>query len=411
LAVLAICLIYAIRGRRRVQGTATLFLWRRALAHRSSWSRFRPWVAAAWRSLVVVFLAVGLAMPMLGPKQIEERSFVFVLDGTASMQATDVAPSRFEQAKSDILALAGNLGSSDRAALIVVGVEPHVAHRLTNQRADFLAAVKSAKPCDASGDARRGIGMAKDLMGAANPARVIVFTDSNIDDEGDERVEVKSIGGEARNVGFTSIASRPPAEAESDQRVVVVHLQSFGADPVASVTVRWRNDGESIDETEVPLVDGKATIQKEVTGNLIEVEISEGDHLALDNHAAIDLVGLSGVDFGQATNGNVHVDSQEASKMRAPDATVHGVAVGQSVFGPLDQHGPWRWSGPDGKSHTWHANLVSAAESNIAQPTTARSIRIEPARLPAKLIHNWFLAIAVLLWVSESLACALGGTE
>ena len=424
LAALAIFLIYAIRSRKCVQDTATLFLWKRALEHRPPWIRIRPWVAAVCRALIVVFLALALAMPTIGPTQIAKRSFVFVLDGTASMQATDVTPTRFDQARTEILELVKNLGESDRAALIVVGVEPYVAQRFTDDFAAFNAAVESARVCDAAGDIRRGIAMAKGLAGAADASRVLVFTDAAVGSEGNKEAEIRVLAGDARNVGITSIATRPATTTESDRGEVVVVLQSFGDDGESTVPVRWRTEGGSSEDDEAVLVDGVAVVRREFGfGSLIEVAVVAEDHLAIDNQAQLALdfhpayFGLAEskqIRFGYSTSANVRFASG-VDEIRAPDDSVRAVSDGEVIFGPLDRQGAWRVIEPNGTVRTWHAYLGSATESNIASSKNEAAdngkIGIEPARLPAKPIHIWFLAIAALLWAAETVACAIGGTE
>ncbi len=104
----AIVATYLLRPRRPLRKVSSTFLWLAALHDLESQ---RPWRRVPPNLLLLLQVAALLAMigavarPYLLSTQSTGPFTVVLLDGSASMQATDVKPSRFEAAR----AIAGKL--------------------------------------------------------------------------------------------------------------------------------------------------------------------------------------------------------------------------------------------------------------------------------------------------------------
>jgi Ca-activated chloride channel family protein len=144
---------------------AVWLYWRDHRARRSALDRFgdaalvrrladtvRPWRRSLKAALVVLALA-ALALALIGPRvgteprTVERRGvdLVVALDVSASMRATDVAPSRLRRAKKEIRDLAANL-RGDRVGLVLFGGTGFVQCPLTTDYGAFRLFLDVAGP-------------------------------------------------------------------------------------------------------------------------------------------------------------------------------------------------------------------------------------------------------------------------
>ena len=130
LALLAvpIVLLYLLRLQRREQSASNTFLWRRAVLEREAntpWQRLRPNILLILQLLTLAFFVFALARPYLDlPAARPSARTILLLDASASMQATDVSPSRFEAARREAAAIIDALGVGEQLILIVVNDAP-----------------------------------------------------------------------------------------------------------------------------------------------------------------------------------------------------------------------------------------------------------------------------------------------
>ena len=132
---LPVALLYLTRVRRRELAVGTNQFWEQVIAEqhfRSAWQRLRDVGSLLVQLLLLALLTAALAEPLWSSQTKEARQFVFVIDGSASMNASDGNPDRLNDAKQAIRGAVAGLREVDQAALIVAGIEPRVACGLTN---------------------------------------------------------------------------------------------------------------------------------------------------------------------------------------------------------------------------------------------------------------------------------------
>src|SRR6185436_15784114 len=104
LLALPIILLYMLKLRRREVQVSSTLLWQMVLRDReanSPWQRLRRNLLLLLQLLLLAALALALARPFYPIPTIATGTLVVLLDGSASMNATDVlgADSRFEAAR------------------------------------------------------------------------------------------------------------------------------------------------------------------------------------------------------------------------------------------------------------------------------------------------------------------------
>jgi hypothetical protein len=214
---LAILLVHVLwDGRRRVRVPA-IFLWEGLSPRLSGRARVRR----PPLSLLLLLQLLAAAIPALAlarpatPVQPPPKHIAVVLDASGSMQATDVAPSRFEAARAAALERLSELHPHDTVSIVRAGLRATLVAGGTPD--DARVALAAVHPGAGAGALRDGIALALQQVAATpgRPGRVIVFTDAAFP-------ELGALGTVAAPVEFVSIA---PAGVDDNQAIVATRVQ------------------------------------------------------------------------------------------------------------------------------------------------------------------------------------------
>jgi hypothetical protein len=143
---LPILLFYLLKLRRERAVVSSTLLWQQVLQDREAnapWQRLRRNLLLLLQLLLLFLLVMALARPYSEGNPfapIPSGNLIVLLDASASMQATDVLPSRFEAARAVARQIIDGMGPNHTMTLIAVGNVPHVLAwgepvRTTNDRA------------------------------------------------------------------------------------------------------------------------------------------------------------------------------------------------------------------------------------------------------------------------------------
>ena len=164
-----IVLFYILRARHQQQRVPSTSFWRQITSDLEGRpSRRIPLLSLLLllQILVVAALALALARPAVVGG--ERAHLILVLDAAASMQATDVAPSRFEEAKRQARALVDGLKAGDGVTLIRAARSPSILDTSTEpERSSLLNALAAATPSSGASDMVSAIALASSLAGIA----------------------------------------------------------------------------------------------------------------------------------------------------------------------------------------------------------------------------------------------------
>src|SRR5919197_1305455 len=120
---------YLLRPRRPQRRISSTFLWLAALNDVQAakpWRRVPPSVLLLLQLLAVATISLALARPYVLSTDASGPYSIVLLDGSASMQATDVAPSRYEAAKAKARKLIEQVESGQQLGLVSLDAEPRV---------------------------------------------------------------------------------------------------------------------------------------------------------------------------------------------------------------------------------------------------------------------------------------------
>src|SRR5205809_4370833 len=111
-----VILFYLLKRKRVVKLVSSTLLWQKFLAETQASAPFQKlrnnWLLIL--QIILLTLAVlALARPYFAARTKPAQLRVIVLDASASMQATDESPSRFEKARSEALKWVDGLANND----------------------------------------------------------------------------------------------------------------------------------------------------------------------------------------------------------------------------------------------------------------------------------------------------------
>jgi Ca-activated chloride channel homolog len=255
-----VVIFYLLKVRRHDEEISSTFLWNdliRDLAAHEPLQRLRWNVLLVLQLIALALLTVALARPFdqqTGPQPVHA---VFLLDGTASMQATDVRPSRFARAVDMARSKLAGLPENSVATVILAAAHPQVLISATADQHQVDRALAAARPSGASGDMREALLLARSLGGDPGSRRIYLFTDGAFalpadlpDDLGS--VEVDQVAGaDPANLAVTTISSRPDPRDNRRQQVFA-RVENFSSAPTHAV-LTMAVDGQPMAERPLDL--------------------------------------------------------------------------------------------------------------------------------------------------------------
>ena len=214
LLAIPIVLLYMLRLRRREVMVSSTLLWQKLLRDREAnapWQRLRRNLLLFLQLLILLALVLALARPFLPTPSVVSGSVVVILDASASMQATDIAPSRFEAARQEVAGWINDLGGDDRMTLILAGRTPTVLASASADRTQLRQALGAAQPDNGPADWPAAVALAGGAAQGFRDARVVIISDGGLPQElpplPADAVYVP-VGESGDNLAISALASR-----------------------------------------------------------------------------------------------------------------------------------------------------------------------------------------------------------
>lgn len=317
----AIVLLYFLKLRRTPLQVPSTYLWTRTIEDlhvNSIWQRLRNSLLLLLQLLLAFLLLLACLQPGCEDNNIVGERFIFLVDQSASMSATDTkdGSSRLEYAKQQIRNMIDAMQPSATAMIISFSNEADVVQSYTQNKSLLkrkLAAIRQTQRASdmtealtaASGLANPGRTSDKESdvdiqVADALSAKLYIFSDGGVAQVpgfslGNLSAEYRPIGSNEipRNLGITAFSISNDLDTESGVQAFV-RLQNAD-DEDHSVQVSLYADGEVFDAkagVEIPR-ESSAVMSFDLTPLLedfedaieIEVRIEDDDFYSLDNVA------------------------------------------------------------------------------------------------------------------------------
>ncbi len=268
---LGIVLLYFLKLKRQPLEVPSTFLWSRTVEDlhvNSIWQRLRKNLLLLLQLLVILLLIIALLRPGWRGEELIGDRFVFLIDNSASMNATDREPTRLEAAKQRAMDLVGQMEPGDVAMVISFSDSAKVLQTFTDSRRALRLRISQIEPTHRSTNLHEALRAAGGLanpgftrlqdnqaVDEALPATLYILSDGcfpAIPDFSLGQLEPRYIPiGEvpASNLGIIAFAIERNPE-RPDQIQVFANVVNSGPKSVA-VQLELYFNGESLDVVEL----------------------------------------------------------------------------------------------------------------------------------------------------------------
>jgi Ca-activated chloride channel family protein len=330
-----VVLLHLLKRRRRRVPVSSLVLWERFLQDtRAShpFQRLRHSWLLVLQLLALTVLVMGLARPARTSVSPPAPLRVLILDASASMRASDVAPSRFEQARARALRLVAEAAPEEELAVIRAGARPELVQTPTRDHAGVRRVLETLEASDEPGRLLPALRLAEALVRHQPEARLELFTDGTAGDweEGDARalpLTEHRVGTAGHNLGVVACEARVDPEPPHPVRVVA-RLSAF-SDRALSGVVELRAGPEVVERRPVVLQAGESVsvsfFVPEARPGLWELVVETRDDLEADNRVWLAVSPPRPVRVLLVSPGNVFLERALRSLPRAQCRVAAGI--------------------------------------------------------------------------------------
>lgn len=291
---------YLLKRRRLSRIVPSTVLWQRFLAENQATAPFQRLRRHALLLLQLALLALvvlALARPFRNGNRLRGTLQVVILDASASMQAIDESPNRFEVARRQALGLVDALAPASEGQemlVLVAGAHAEVLQSPTTEKAALRRALESARATDATTRLDEALRVAATLVKDRPGAEVHLFSDgAGVDlaavDTLDLPLVFHRVGQRNRNLGLVSAELKANPENPT-QRALFVRISNPTAES-AEVPITVRFDGQPVAARNVQVgptngVSEVFVVDQDRDG-LFTVTLDRPDDLAVDNTVSV----------------------------------------------------------------------------------------------------------------------------
>jgi von Willebrand factor type A domain/Aerotolerance regulator N-terminal len=323
-AGLCMGLLYVLKLRRRRVTVPFLPLWSRVLRDKDAttlFSKLKRILSLLLQLLLLALLVLALGDPRAQASIISGRSLVVLVDASASMQATDIAPSRFERARQEVRKLAAGIGASDRMLIAQMGARTVAVGPMSQDPAELERAAGELTVTDSSADFARGLRFAQDALAGLENPEIVVVSDGALPEPVDASGAVKlgstklsliAIGKPQINLGITQFSVRRYPLDKSRYEVMLEVASTSEASE--EIELSLFGDGQLIDVSRLTLKPKERLprFYPSLTGasKVLEAHIkSAHDTMPADNRAFALLPERKHVKLLLVTAGNTYLEA------------------------------------------------------------------------------------------------------
>jgi len=211
-----ILLLYFMRPKRQERVVSSTLLWQQALQDLQAsrpWQRLRITPLLLLQILAAIAIVLVLTRPATFIRSPIGGDTIIILQASASMQATDVSPSRFEEAKNRISDLIDGLGPDDHLSIIAMARTPQVVIASSTDKSQLTAALQRAKVTNQDADLEQALSLATSLATGHTDTKIVIIGDGHVLSL-DQTLVVPfpvyylQVGTDAPNAAFLALASQ-----------------------------------------------------------------------------------------------------------------------------------------------------------------------------------------------------------
>src|SRR5215471_17206759 len=238
-AIPVVILFYLLKRKRVVKLVSSTLLWQKFLAETQASAPFQK-LKKNWLLILQIILLIvavlALSRPYFATKIKPAQLRVVVLDASASMQATDETPSRFEKARAEALKWVDSLAGNDQMVILQAGANTDVKQSATSEKAALRRALQACTCSDSPTRLVPALKMAESLVRDQRDAEIHLFSDGAVPELNEFENKAlpliyHRVGKGSNNVGIIALDARANPE-NANQRALYVNVANFSSNSV-----------------------------------------------------------------------------------------------------------------------------------------------------------------------------------
>ena len=313
-----IVIFYILKIRMRRVPVSTIMFWHQIFEEkqpRSIWQKLRHLLSLLLQLAFLMLLVMALGDPFFDWQVREARRLVLIIDNSASMQATDVKPSRYAKAKEQANKLITALRQRDEMAIVAAGTQPKVVCGLTSHQRTLRSALGGLKPTDGPTRVTDALAIARRLLAEHKNGKAVILSDGGFDDAtkmaNADDVSWIQVGKKADNVAITRFQVRRSLLDPIGYQILV-EVVNFSEQP-KELRLEIELGAEIVDVVPLNLEPGKSWSQvfekTSAAGGELVASLDQPDVLSVDNEARAILPRRERQKVVLVTKGNLFLQS------------------------------------------------------------------------------------------------------
>ena len=296
-AIPVVILFYLLKRKRVVKLVSSTVLWQKFLAETQASAPFqrlrKNWLLIL-QIILLAFAVLALTRPFFATKAKPAELRVVILDASASMQATDETPSRFEKARAEALKWVDSLANNDQMVILQAGANTEVKQSATSEKAALRRALQACACSDSPTRLVPALRMAESLVRDQRNAEIHLFSDGAVPELSEFENKAlpliyHRVGRASNNLGIIALDARANPE-DASQRAIYTSVANYSTNSQSTELELFFED-RLLETRELTIPAGesapKVFVASQPHDGVFTVRLSAKDDLAADNEASI----------------------------------------------------------------------------------------------------------------------------
>jgi Ca-activated chloride channel family protein len=311
--------MYLLKLRRPEREVSSVYLWRRMVRDveaNAPWQKLKANLLLILQLLFLLALIAALARPFTWAEGAGGQATILIVDTSASMAATDVAPNRLEAAKDQARRLVDGLPQETRVTIIAAGREAQVLAASSRDRRQVHQAIERIQAEHAGSDLSVALELASAMAARQPDTEIVVLSDGRA--ELPERLSIKGtlrylpigISGENQAISLLTLQPSPGGSTLT----AFAQVSNYG-ESGARRRISFYSDGQLLDVYDLEIQPGgqQAVLATDlpVGSGQIEARLDDqaGDILPDDDRAFAVLGDSQPAPVTLVTEGNLFLET------------------------------------------------------------------------------------------------------
>lgn len=285
-------LLYMLKIKRNNYYVSALKFWEKIaqdIQVQKPWQKLIISTLLILQILAVVLFIIAIAKPVISGAR-EERDAVIIIDNSLSMEATDIKPSRLDEAKRQAISVIGKLAKNSRVSLIAVSGNTDVLFLSSDSHDEIKKKIEDLRAFGSKTDLANGLLLADAITKSSKNCDIYLFSDGGGLPylEVENPVKFSKIGDKTDNL-LVNAVSYQSTKGSPDKAELFVSVANNGDAKKTSLISVYDQKGNLLDAREVNIPAKKLAntsfYSLDASNNELQVKIKADDFLESDNEA------------------------------------------------------------------------------------------------------------------------------